>query len=130
MGVVYEAEHTVIKRRVALKVLLAEYVSRPDSVRRFVNEAIAVNRIGPRHIVDITDFGTTPDGENYFVMELLKGESLAGRLHREKRLTLELAIDVACQVADALSASHKVGIVHRDLKPDNIFLVNDEERPD
>src|SRR5213595_3219946 len=76
MGMVFAAEHATIRRPVALKALRAELSARPDLVQRFVNEAIAVNRIGHEHIVEVTDFGTAPDGESFFVMELLNGQSL------------------------------------------------------
>ena len=91
-------------------------------VSRFVTEAKAVNQIGHEHIVDIADFGNTPDGEFYFVMEYLQGESLSDRLRRETRIDVDAALSISAQIADALNASHEQGIIHRDLKPENIFL--------
>src|ERR1035437_5688274 len=74
MGVVYLAEHPVIGRRVAMKAIHPELSRNPEVVSRFVTEAKSVNQIGNEHIVDIHDFGTTPDGEFYFIMEFLHGE--------------------------------------------------------
>ena len=123
MGVVYLAEHPVIGRKVALKAIHPELSRNPDVVSRFMTEAKAVNQIGNEHIVDVSDFGTTTDGEFYFIMEYLNGESVADRLRRERLFDPHRALQIAAQVADALAASHSHGIIHRDLKPENIFLI-------
>jgi len=124
MGVVYLAEHPVIGRKVALKAIHPELSRNPEVVSRFMTEAKSVNQIGNEHIVEIYDFGTTSDGEFYFIMEFLGGESLADKLKRERFFPAARALQVAAQVADALSASHSHGIIHRDLKPENIFLIS------
>src|SRR5882757_7824622 len=80
MGVVYEAEHPLIGKRVALKVIHTELARNHEVVTRFFNEARAVNQIGNDHIVDVSDFGQTDEGEHFMVMEVLAGESLADRL--------------------------------------------------
>jgi serine/threonine-protein kinase len=123
MGVVYLAEHPVIGKKVAMKAIHPELSRNADVVSRFVTEAKSVNQIGHEHIVDISDFGNTPDGEFYFVMEFLQGESMADRLKRVQVLDADRALHIASQVADALGASHEHGIVHRDLKPENIYLI-------
>ena len=124
MGMVYLAEHPLIGKRVAIKVIHPDLARNPDTVSRFFTEAQAVNRIGHPNIVDITDFGQTPQGMSYFVMELLAGESLSSRIKGGGALPLKDATWVAQQVADALAASHAAGILHRDLKPDNIYLLH------
>src|SRR5262245_29858672 len=124
MGVVYLAEHPVIGKKVAMKAIHPELSKNSDVVSRFVTEAKAVNQIGHEHIVDIADFGNTSQGEFYFVMEYLQGESLSDRLRREHRLDGASALSITAQIADALNASHEQGIIHRDLKPENIFLCN------
>ncbi|MFL5307861.1 MAG: serine/threonine protein kinase [Polyangia bacterium] len=124
MGVVYLAEHPVIGKKVAMKAIHPELSKNSDVVSRFITEAKAVNQIGHEHIVDIADFGNTPEGEFYFVMEYLQGESLSDRLKRDKRIPVNQAMSVGAQIADALNASHQQGIIHRDLKPENIFLCN------
>jgi serine/threonine protein kinase len=123
MGVVYLAEHPVIGKKVALKAIHPELSRNAEVVSRFVTEAKSVNQIGHEHIVDIADFGTTPGGEFYFIMEYLQGESLADRLKREGHLDATKAMVIGAQIADALDSSHEHGIIHRDLKPENIFLV-------
>jgi len=123
MGVVYLAEHPVIGRKVAMKAIHPELSRNPEVVSRFVTEAKAVNQIGNEHIVDIHDFGTTPEGDFYFIMEFLQGEALSDRLGRDSVIEPSRALAIAAQVADALAASHAHGIIHRDLKPENIFLI-------
>jgi serine/threonine protein kinase len=130
MGLVYEAEHVAIEKRVALKVLRDDFSSRPEVVERFRQEAKSASRIGNEHIVDISDFGETPRGAAYFVMELLEGEDLADVIDRLGQLPLTRAADILLQCCRALSAAHAKGIVHRDMKPENIFLTTRDERPD
>jgi serine/threonine-protein kinase len=130
MGLVYEAEHVTIEKRVALKVLRDDFSSRPEVVERFKQEAKSATRIGNEHIVDISDFGTTPSGASYFVMELLEGEDLANVLERDGQVPLERAADILLQCCKALGAAHAKGIVHRDMKPENIFLTVRDDRRD
>jgi eukaryotic-like serine/threonine-protein kinase len=127
MGSVYLAEHPLIGKKVALKVLHDEYSANQDVVARFFNEAKAVNDIQHPNIVDIIDYGVVQTqhgpGFVYFIMEFLAGESLSSCIQRESPMPPERAFGIAMQVADALAASHAKGIIHRDLKPDNIYLV-------
>ena len=125
MGEVFEARHEVLDNRVAIKVLLPALSRDEDAVKRFFNEAKAATRIRHPGIVQIFDFGTHADGSAYFVMELLDGDSLAGRLRAGWRATTEEQVAIGRQLADILGAAHGAGIVHRDLKPDNIFLCPD-----
>ncbi|MCB9593494.1 MAG: serine/threonine protein kinase [Sandaracinaceae bacterium] len=130
MGLVYEAEHVAIEKPVALKVLRDDFSSRPEVVERFKQEAKSASRIGNDHIVDISDFGMTPSGASYFVMELLEGQDLAEVLEKEGTLDLERAVDIILQCCKALGAAHAKGIVHRDMKPENIFLTKKDDRDD
>ncbi len=123
MGIVYEAVHVIIEKRVALKVLREDYSHREDVVERFRQEAKSASRIGHEHIVDISDFGITPAGAHYFVMEFLQGNDLAEELERRGPLPARRAIEIVLQCAKALGAAHAKGIVHRDMKPENIFLL-------
>ncbi|MBL0218196.1 MAG: protein kinase [Myxococcales bacterium] len=121
-GTIYRAEHITLRRRVAIKVLHAE-LSRDDlAVERFRREATTVADIDNEHIVEIHDFGRTPDGRLYLAMELLEGETLDTVLAREKQLSVERAADVLIQVGEALMEAHAIGYVHRDLRPRNIYL--------
>jgi len=123
MGRVYSAEHPVIAKKAAIKVLHPELSVNKEAVERFVQEARSVNQIGHPNIVDIFAFGALPDGRNYFVMEWLRGESLRDRMQR-KPLSVADALAVLETITLPLEAAHEQGIVHRDLKPDNVFLVD------
>jgi len=129
MGVVYRAEHVLIGRKVAVKLLQPRMSHDPELVDRFFTEARAAAMIQHPGLVELFDFGYHEDGRAYIVMELVEGESLTARLARDGRLPLDLALVIARQVASALHAAHEQGIVHRDLKPENIFLVPDPESP-
>ncbi|HEX9103583.1 MAG TPA: protein kinase, partial [Polyangia bacterium] len=130
MGNVFLAHHPVIGKRVALKVIHPELASNEEMIARFFNEARAVTQIGHENIVDVQDFGQTPDGDSFIVMELLEGFSLGDKLKHEGALSIPRATHIALQLADGLSAAHARGIIHRDLKPDNIFLIPRGGDPD
>jgi serine/threonine-protein kinase len=127
MGVVYLAEHTLLGRKAAVKLLRSDVAA--DQVERFFNEAKAAATLHHPGLVDVFDFGHHTDGSAYIVMEFLPGESLAERLERDPRLPVGIACTIARAVASALHVAHELGIVHRDLKPGNIFLVPDPEAP-
>jgi tRNA A-37 threonylcarbamoyl transferase component Bud32 len=128
MGQVFLAEHPVIGSKVAIKAVHSQYARNPEVVSRFVTEARAVNQVGHDHIVDITDFGTTPAGDFYFVMEYLQGAMLAEQIGQA--FPPARALNIAAQIADALQASHDQGVIHRDLKPANVLLITREGTPD
>jgi serine/threonine protein kinase len=128
MGAVYEATHTLIGKRVAVKVLLEKYAQREALVKRLKQEAQLASSIGNEHIIDITDFGNTDDGRTFVVMEFLEGESLAECLSRETKLPEQRILRVGSQVASALAAAHAKGVVHRDIKPENIFLLKRKDQ--
>jgi serine/threonine-protein kinase len=129
MGAVYEAEHSLLGRRVAIKVLRRDRVDDERSVQRFLNEARAANAIRHPNIVELLDAGTYEDQGPYLVMELLEGESLAARLRSQGAVRVAEAIAIGQQVADALAAAHGAGIVHRDLTAENVFIHLDETAP-
>ncbi len=125
MGVVYLAEHPEIGRKVAVKVLHADFARDQQVLTRFLNEARAANAIRHPNIIEILDSGVLADRTPYLVMELLEGEPLSARIKRVGPLPLNEIFDFSYQTASALSAAHAKGIVHRDLKPDNLFVVPD-----
>ncbi len=128
MGVVYLAEHPVLRRRVAVKVLKRQYLESPSLVLRFVNEARAAAAIHHPNVIEVIDVGMIENEVPYIMMEFLDGEPLSRRLARE-RMGVGKAVDIAIQAARAVAASHAIEIVHRDLKPENLFLVSDPMSP-
>ena len=120
MGVVYLAEDAKHKRPVAIKILQANLtaVLGPD---RFLREIDFAARLQHPYILPVYDSGDA-GGLLYYVMPFVEGDSLAGRIRRERQLPVEEAVKIACEVADALAYAHDRGVVHRDVKPDNILL--------
>lgn len=124
MGVVFEAEHARLRKRLVVKVLARHLVGDAHALARFNREAEIVSHLQHPHIVQVFDFDTTEDGQPYIVMERLQGESLASRLERERCLSVTETVRIAYQASSGLAAAHRASIVHRDLKPANIFLVD------
>jgi hypothetical protein len=122
MGLVFEARHVTLGRRVAVKVLRPEYARDDEAVARFHREARAAALAGSPHIVEVIDFGFSEEGGAYLAMELLDGEDLATIVRREGALAPARAVAIVRQVAEALAAAHARGIVHRDLKSGNVFV--------
>ena len=130
MGAVYLAEHPLIGKKVALKVIHKELATNREVVQRFFQEARAVNKIGNEHIVEIHDFGVSPEGDNFYIMEYLEGKTLASVLTHQAVLDVMRSLHIGAQIANALGAAHAQGIIHRDLKPDNIMLMQRMGDPD
>ena len=128
-GTVYTAEHRVLGRKAAVKVLHTRLAGSPEMVERFVREAQVVNRIKHPNIVDIYEFGQLDKKRPFFVMELLEGISLASIVERRGRLTPQQALSYLVPVCDAIGAAHAQGVVHRDLKASNVVVVKDGEPP-
>jgi len=124
MGSVYLAEHMTIGKKLAVKVLSPKFMSRPDLVERFLREARATSLISQQNVIEIMDFGDTPDGSVFFVMEHLVGEDLRILLRREGRLPWSRVRHIVIQICRALEAAHAAGVIHRDMKPDNCFRVS------
>ena len=123
MGAVYEARHSIIGKRVAIKVLLEKFLENEEFIARLLQEARLASSIGHQNIVDVTDFGTTRDGRAFVVMEFLEGEPLSELIMRDAPLPVERSLTIVKQVSSALGAAHDKGIVHRDVKPENVYLV-------
>ncbi|HEV8322757.1 MAG TPA: serine/threonine-protein kinase, partial [Myxococcota bacterium] len=130
MGAVYLAEHELIGRKVAIKVLHSQYARNPAVLERFFMEAKASSGIIDHPgIVEVYDFGVTPFGVPFILMQFLDGENLEQRLDRLGLLAEADAARLCARIAHALSAAHAKGIVHRDIKPANLFILQDVERP-
>src|SRR6185369_17025656 len=130
MGVVYLAEHALIEKKIALKILFPELTRRSDLVARFLQEAKSASRIGHENVIDIFDFGQLPDGMVYLAMEYLDGVDLGHILRTEGPMPWERARPILMQIAKGLRAAHERGIIHRDMKPENIFVTQREGHPD
>src|SRR5437868_2829262 len=122
MGAVFKAVHTQMGRACAIKLLLPMSSDSDSTVERFKREAQMASRIDNPHAVTIYDFGEAETGMLYLAMEYIEGKSLAHLLTNERPLSSERIVHITSQIAEALSAAHKLGIVHRDLKPDNIMI--------
>ena len=127
-GKVYEAEHLVVGKFVAIKVMNRELFADPALRDQFVSEARAAARIAHANVVDIHDLGLTPDGVPYLVMELLRGETLEDIIDARGPLAPQYACELMLQVLAALSAAHAQGFLHCDLKPANVMVTH--PRPD
>ena len=125
MGAVYRAEHLALGNTIAVKVLRGSHGAHADIVRRFQREAVAASQIRHPGIVEVTDFGRTPDGRFYLAMELVEGETLGRRLARLGPLPPAEAMSLVRELARALGAAHARGIYHRDIKPENVLLARD-----
>src|SRR4029079_1021596 len=123
MGSIYEAAQVRTRKRVAIKMMSKELAAHPEALARFRREVKVTTELAHPHIIEVLDFGASPTGEPYLVMEYLDGEDLEQRLERVGRLQPRTAAEIIKQLASALAVAHAEGIVHRDLKPGNVFLL-------
>ena len=123
MGVVYLAEHVVIEKKIAIKVLFPDLTRRADLIQRFMQEAKSASRIGHENVIDITDFGQSPEGYVFIAMEYLSGQDLGQVLKASGPMPWDRAQPIVVQIVKALRAAHERGIIHRDMKPENIFVI-------
>lgn len=122
MGEVYRAEHALLKRSCALKLIRADNDADRDAIARFEQEVQATAQLSHPNTVDIYDYGRTYEGVFYYVMELLPGLSLADLVELHGPLPPERTVHLLAQVCGALGEAHGLGLIHRDLKPANIFV--------
>ncbi|MGV3625555.1 MAG: serine/threonine-protein kinase [Archangium sp.] len=127
MGEVYRATHLELGRALAIKLMRPELSRDASFVERFRREAMTASRLGHPHIVDIIDSGSE-DGQFYFVMEFLDGETLTSLIGRGAA-QLPLALELVTQIAEALDVAHRAGVAHRDLKPDNVIVLQRGGKP-
>jgi serine/threonine protein kinase len=124
MGSVWVADHLALQTQVAVKFMAAMIADDAAAIARFAREATSAAQIKSPHVVQVHDYGVTPDGTPFMVMELLHGEDLSTRLKREGALPFESVAQVVLQVCRVLGRAHALGIVHRDIKPSNLFLID------
>jgi serine/threonine-protein kinase len=128
-GAVYVAEHVLLQKKVALKVLHPDLTDTPEGVARFEREAMATARVEHPNVAGAIDFGKLDDGARYLALEYVEGTSLRTVI-AGGRIELKRALHIAQQIASALAAAQALDIVHRDLKPENVILVTRGEDPD
>ena len=125
MGAVYLATHLGTDRPVAIKVITPQFMAHDEFVERFRREAKAAGRLRHPNVVNVTDFGFAPIGQDrlaYLVMEYLGGCTLGEILAEETHLEISWVVDILEQTCAAIDEAHRQGVIHRDLKPDNIWL--------
>ncbi len=133
MGDVYLSLDSLVGKQVAIKILKANTQSRTDFRIRFEREVAICAALNSNNIVQVSDYGVTIEGNPFYVMEYLRGQSLGQVLKQERRLSVERSIAIVLQICNGLSLAHQgvvlmgegepIKVVHRDLKPDNIFLI-------
>lgn len=128
MGIVYEAEHQFLGRRVALKILHPRYLDRLEEFQRFLREARAVGAIGHRTIVEVFDAGFLDGTTPYLVMERLVGENLEEYIKRKQTLSAKRTFRIGYEVLRGLSVAHAKNILHCDMKPANVFIVRSQSK--
>ncbi len=126
MGTTYRAQDTVLHRAVALKVIDRSVAEHPAARMRFLREARAAAQFQHPNVAAVSHYGEQ-DGECFYAMELVEGETLEARVQRHGPLPATLTLEVAFQVSQALLAAEARGVVHRDLKPTNLMLVTPDE---
>jgi len=127
-GAVFRADQMALGRTVAVKILSSALASDPRLVRRFQDEALAASRLNHANTVSVIDYGQTPDGLLYLVMEYVKGPTLTQLLVDHHPLPIDRVLDIVSQLLAGIEEAHHAGVVHADLKSDNIIL--DQRRPD
>ena len=122
MGTVFEAIHSVLPRRAAVKVMHGELRRHPGMATRMVQEAAILDEVRHPGIVRVYECNVLEDHRPWIAMELVEGETLASRLHYATQLPASEVATLMAEVADVLAAVHARGVIHRDLKPDNLLL--------
>ncbi len=130
MGMVYRAQHLMMQRSVAIKILHTKMAGNADALKRFSVEAKAASNFSHPNILNVHDFGVSSQGQPYMVMDFLDGINLTSLLDTEKRVAVGRALGIFLQVTSALAHAHSKEIIHRDVKPSNIMLVEFEGRKD
>jgi serine/threonine-protein kinase len=124
MGVVYKGKQDLMDRIVAIKMLLAHHLNDTHSVKRFLHEGKATCKLKHPHIITVYDYGVSPQGQPYIVMDFLDGVPLSDQIRKEGQIGVDRSMSIFKQSALALEHAHSQGVIHRDLKPSNIVLID------
>jgi serine/threonine protein kinase len=130
MSIVYKARHEMMDKQVAIKMLQQGLMGDQTSIKRFQQEAQAASCLAHQNVITIFDFGVSPTGQPYLVMDFLEGHSLADVIKAENHISQRRASAIFIQACDALEHAHQKGVLHRDLKSSNIMLVDYDSNPD
>ncbi len=130
MSIVYKARHEMMDKQVAIKMLQQGLMGDQTSIKRFQQEAQAASCLAHQNVITIFDFGVSPTGQPYLVMDFLEGHSLADVIKAENHISQRRAAAIFIQACDALEHAHQKGVLHRDLKSSNIMLVDYDSNPD
>jgi serine/threonine protein kinase len=130
MSIVYKGRHALMDRTVAIKMLQAQLVSDQLSIKRFQQEAQAASCLAHPNVISVYDFGVSPNGQPYLVMDYLVGSSLSDIIRKDNHLEVSRALHIFIQACDALEHAHQKGVIHRDLKSSNIMLIEFEGKTD
>lgn len=122
MGEVYQAEHRLLKRPCAIKLIRAEHAGDPLALARFEREVRSTAKLSHWNTIDIYDYGRTDDGTFYYVMEYLPGMNLRDVIKAAGALSPARSVNILCQICSALSEAHAAGLIHRDINTNNIFI--------
>lgn len=128
-GIIYSAWQAPLERRVAIKVLRAQFADDPLMRERLLREAHMAAAVRNPHVIEILDCGTLENDQTYLVMEFVEGQRLSDLLDKEGALELHVAVGIALQLAEALDSTHNAGIFHADVKPDNVLLCQRSGNP-
>ncbi len=127
LGTVYRAKHVKLDQDVAVKLLHPSVSADPVQAARFLREAQVSSCMNHENVIDVIEYGKTPQGELYLVMELLRGRTVAQVLETKRFVSLQDCVRIVSQVCEGLHHAHELGLVHRDLKPENIFMLRAEQ---
>lgn len=130
MAVVYKAHHTIMERTVVIKVMHGWLLANEKSIERFQRECKVTAKLSHPNIVTVFDVGMLGQKAPYLVMEFIKGEALADKIHRQGPLSFSTTANIIIQMCRGLQEAHNHGVIHRDLKPDNVLLQDKSDRPD
>ena len=127
MSVVYKARHVDLNRQVAIKVLLPHLTTNMKNLQRFKQEAVTASALSHPNVIRVENFGVTPEGRTFIIMDFVEGESLGDVIARDGKIDPVRAVFIFVQAANALQHAHERNVIHRDLKPSNIMLINNGE---
>lgn len=126
MSTVYRAKQKLLDRTVAIKLLDRELAKKPDSVKRFLQEARTISQFDHENLISVHDFGISPDGQPFIVMDYIEGRTLEQVINQEGPLEIGRSLYLFLAAATGIAFAHDAGIIHRDIKPGNLMITSDK----